>query len=101
MKKVLFIAAVAIVSLASCKKDRTCTCTTTSTLSGATAKPATVTDYPKSKKSAAKPACAAGVSANANALGRRLIWSETEHFDAVAGPPAVPAYTETTTCELK
>jgi hypothetical protein len=31
MKKVLLIAAVAVVSFASCKKDRTCTCTTTTT----------------------------------------------------------------------
>ena len=31
MKKVLFIAVVAVAFLASCNKDRTCTCTTTET----------------------------------------------------------------------
>ena len=36
MKKVLFIAIVAVASLASCKKDHTCTCTDTSTQPGYT-----------------------------------------------------------------
>jgi len=93
MKKVLFIAAVAVVSLASCKKDRTCTCTTTSTQAGSTTT-TKVTDYPKSKKSAARAACAI----SANALGRRQIFTETTHTDAVG---TMPAYTTTETCVLK
>ena len=96
MKKVLFIAVLAVVSLASCKKDRTCTCTTTSTLAGSTTT-TTVVDYPKSSKAAAKNACAV----SANVMGRRQVWSTVTHTDAVAGPPAIPAYTTTKTCELK
>jgi len=93
MKKVLFIAILAVISLASCKKDRTCTCTTTSTAAGSTTT-TVVTDYPKSKKSAAKMACAI----SSNVLGRRQIWTKTDHHDAVG---ILPAYTTTETCVLK
>jgi hypothetical protein len=58
MKKVLFMAAVLVASLASCKKDHTCTCTTTTTGSGisVTGDPV-VMEYPKSKKAAARANC--------------------------------------------
>ncbi|MFY9309575.1 MAG: hypothetical protein WAQ28_11060 [Bacteroidia bacterium] len=74
-KNILFIAAISALSLASCKKDHTCTCTSTSTEPGSTTTTNvfTITD---AKKGDAKKACI----------------SSTE----VDG-----AYTETTTCELK
>lgn len=53
MKKVLFIAIVAVASLASCKKDRTCTCTTTT--SGGTVTDVTV--YHDVKKGDARQLC--------------------------------------------
>ena len=95
MKKVLFIAALAVIALVSCNKDRTCTCTTSSTQPGDSTI-VEVTDY-NGTKAAAKSACAL----SANAMGRRKIWSQTDHHDAVVGPPAVAAYTTTKTCELK
>lgn len=51
MKKVIFIAIVAMASLASCKKDRTCTCTT----AGSTT--ASVVTYTKAKKGDARSQC--------------------------------------------
>jgi hypothetical protein len=54
MKKVLFIAVVAVASLASCKKDRTCTCTD----AGGT----TVVTYTKAKKGDARAACLSSTS---------------------------------------
>ncbi len=54
MKKLLIVASIAIVSLASCKKDYTCTCTTSG--GGFTGTPS-VTTYPKAKKSAARANC--------------------------------------------
>jgi hypothetical protein len=50
MKKVIFIAVVAVASLASCKKDRTCTCTSAGGGSS-------VTTYTKAKKGDARAAC--------------------------------------------
>jgi hypothetical protein len=50
MKKVIFIAIVAVASLASCKKDRTCTCT--SSYGGSS-----VVTYTKAKKGDARAAC--------------------------------------------
>jgi hypothetical protein len=78
MKKVLFIAVVAVASLASCKKDRVCTCTSTSSLGG-TATTNTVT-YTEAKKG----------DARANCLSK----TEAETFGSTS-------YTVTTTCELK
>jgi hypothetical protein len=49
MKKVIFIAIVAVASLASCKKDRTCTCTSAGYSS--------VTTFTKAKKGDARAAC--------------------------------------------
>ena len=54
MKKVLFIAVVAVASLASCKKDRVCTCTTTPASGTATTD---VTTYYKVKKGDARLMC--------------------------------------------
>ncbi|HEX8516098.1 MAG TPA: hypothetical protein VF868_07850 [Bacteroidia bacterium] len=51
MKKVIFIAIVAVASLASCKKDRVCTCTSTGSST------ASVKTYTKAKKSDARAAC--------------------------------------------
>ncbi|MDF2436862.1 MAG: hypothetical protein K0Q95_1238 [Bacteroidota bacterium] len=56
MKKVIFIAIVAVASLASCKKDRVCTCT-----SGGTAYTKTFT---KAKKADARAACLSTTSAS-------------------------------------
>lgn len=76
MKKVLlFGAVVAAFTFASCSKDRTCTCTTTSTVPGSTA----VTDiftFTKAKKADARYFC----------------MSETS---------TTGGYTVTKTCELK
>jgi hypothetical protein len=49
MKKVIFIAIVAVASLASCKKDRVCTCTTGSYTS--------IVTYTDAKKGDARAAC--------------------------------------------
>lgn len=54
MKKVLFMAAVIVASLASCKKDHTCTCTSSNSFG--TGDPE-VTVYPKSTKGAARSKC--------------------------------------------
>lgn len=56
MKKVLLIAAVAGLAMASCRKDRTCTCTETSDAPGFVAD-TYVTTYKDIKKKDAKKAC--------------------------------------------
>ncbi len=56
MKKVIFIAVLAVASLASCKKDRTCTCTDTSTQPGYVST-TNVTTYTEAKKADARAAC--------------------------------------------
>ena len=63
MKKVLFIAVLAVASLASCKKDRTCTCTSTSTdpTSVSSTQVFTIVD---AKKGDAKKACITSTSVN-------------------------------------
>ncbi len=56
MKKIiLFVAVVSAISFASCKKDRTCTCS--STTNGVSDGPATVTVYTKAKKGDARSQC--------------------------------------------
>lgn len=55
MKKVLLVAAVVVVGLASCKKDYTCTCTTTG--NGVTA---SVSSTTKATKKDAKSSCESG-----------------------------------------
>ncbi len=75
MKKSIFIAIVAVASLASCKKDRTCTCTSTSTAPGYTGGVQVYTII-KAKKGDAKKNC-------------------ISHTSTTAG------YTYTNTCSLK
>jgi hypothetical protein len=53
MKKVIFIAFVAVAALTSCKKDRTCTCTTVAGSYTDTQ----VTTYTAAKKADARAAC--------------------------------------------
>ncbi|MFY9309576.1 MAG: hypothetical protein WAQ28_11065 [Bacteroidia bacterium] len=78
MKKgLLFIAVVSAFSFASCKKDRTCTCTLTSDAPGATPTTTMVT-YTDAKKGDARAAC----------------YSAKQ---AITGT----SYTYTKTCELK
>jgi hypothetical protein len=74
-KTVLFIAVLSAFSLASCKKDHTCTCVTTSTIPGSIST-TDVKTYTKSKKEDARAAC---VSTSVTYLG----------------------YTTTNTCTLK
>jgi hypothetical protein len=58
MKKIfLFVAVASAFSLASCKKDRTCTCTTTGNSGGVAASFTTVSTLNKVKKGDAKKAC--------------------------------------------
>jgi hypothetical protein len=64
MKKVLFIAVVAVASLASCKKDRTCTCTYT--YSDGSPTNTSVVTYTEAKKGDAKKACVSGYSVDTN-----------------------------------
>ncbi|MFK7783985.1 MAG: hypothetical protein AB8B56_02655 [Crocinitomicaceae bacterium] len=59
MKKVLFVGAFALLSLASCKKDYTCECTT-SVAGISTSASATINDT----KSNAEEACEAGSSSS-------------------------------------
>ncbi len=94
MKKVLFIAVVAVASLASCKKDRTCTCTTT--FSNGTKTQTDITDYPKSSKKAAVRNCA--IEVNNDRMMQKPLWTKIDHIEAVG---TNPAYTKTKTCELK
>jgi len=56
MKKVLLIAAVASLAMVSCKKDRTCECTSSSTIPGSTSETTKYTVYDVSKGTA-KRAC--------------------------------------------
>lgn len=55
MKKGLLFVAVIAASLVSCKKDRTCTCS--STVNGVSTGAATVTTYTKATKGAARANC--------------------------------------------
>ena len=56
MKKIIFISIVALGSLASCKKDHTCTCT------DSTSSAATIVTYTKCKKSDARSQCLSSVT---------------------------------------
>ena len=61
MKKVLlFVAVVTAASFASCKKDHTCTCTTT--YSGSTITTTDITTFPSSTKKAASANCLSSTS---------------------------------------
>ena len=83
MKKVFIIASVALVSLASCKKDRTCTCTT---VSGGNTH-VVATKMHKVKKGDAREACS-------------LQGSITTTTDSGSGYN-VSSTSDDTTCELK
>ena len=61
MKKILFISMIALVSFASCKKDRTCTCTDSSTEPGYVST-TSITTYTEAKKGDARAACLSGTS---------------------------------------
>lgn len=74
-KTALFIAVISALSLASCKKDHTCTCTNTSTAPGSTPTTQTITIV-DAKKGDAKKRCITRTTVNG-------------------------AYTDTETCELK
>ena len=73
MKKLLFVAAVAAISFASCKKDTTCTCTRTDadTAPGYTAPPAetTVTTNKGVKKTDAALWCGSTTNTNPYVVG--------------------------------
>lgn len=73
MKKVLFIAAVAVASLASCKKDRVCTCTSTTTSTGGgttiVTSDASQVTYTKAKKGDARSACLSYTTTNTSTYG--------------------------------
>jgi hypothetical protein len=60
MKKIAFIAIIALAGLASCKKDRTCTCVTTR--SGSSGAETEVTTYSGVTKKSAKATCTSGTS---------------------------------------
>lgn len=61
MKKALFIATIGAISLASCKKDRTCTCTSSSTVPGSVTSTQVYT-ITEAKKSDAKKICITSTS---------------------------------------
>ena len=67
MKKLLFIAAVALASLASCKKDYTCTCNTT--FNGVADPNPNVTTIVGVSKSTAEANCASYSATETNSLG--------------------------------
>jgi hypothetical protein len=77
MKKLILpIAAIALLSFASCKKDHTCTCTDSSDAPGYVAGDPQITTYTEAKKADARAACMS--------------------YSVVSNN-----YTYTTTCELK
>lgn len=78
MKKLLFVAAIAAFSLASCTKDLTCTCTRVDVPAPTTPNSPVVTSYKGVKKADAALACTGGST-------------------AVSGT----GWSSTTTCELK
>ena len=97
MKKVLFIVIIAVASLASCKKDRTCTCTQnddmTTTQTGGTGSN-TTSSYTylmtAAKKSDAKKACVSSSK------------TDVQNFPSSFGSAAYSETTVTTTsCSLK
>jgi hypothetical protein len=80
MKKIILLVAVLVLTITSCRKDRTCTCTDTSNEPGYVST-TSVQTYGSAKKKDAKNAC------------QSYSYKETT---AGADP-----YTYTTTCELK
>lgn len=74
MKKVLFIAVVAVASLASCKKDRTCTCTTTT--AGGTVTEVTVIH--EAKKGEARENCLGSQTTTTYSTGGSTVGNDTK-----------------------
>lgn len=76
MKKVLlFVAVVSAFSFASCKKDRTCTCVSTSTIPGSTSS-TDVKTYTDAKKADARAACLS-TSGTYDFGGTSYVWTST------------------------
>ena len=79
MKKViLFVAVISAFSFASCKKDRTCTCT--STTNGVAHTTPNVTVYTKARKTDARANCLSGTSTDTYNNGNTtvtntLVWT--------------------------
>ncbi len=73
MKKVIFIGLVAVASLASCKKERDCTCTSSSTQPGYVGTTSTTT-YKDAKKGDARAAC---MSVTYNPTGSSYSYTQT------------------------
>ena len=93
MKKLFFIAAVAVISLASCSKNRTCTCTSsTSNPSLTTQAPAstTVTTYDKVKKTDAELWCGSSTTSDPQT-----------GISPITGQQYTYIVTTTNTCTLK
>jgi len=83
-KSMIILAALVAVSFASCKKDRTCTCTTVSTEPSYTSKPGVIV-YLKSKKHDARQNC----------------MSEKYDYTTGSATGLLATYTMTRTCTLK
>ncbi|MDP2385060.1 MAG: hypothetical protein Q8M29_01695 [Bacteroidota bacterium] len=84
MKKItLLVAVAAMFVFASCKKDYSCSCTSTSSLAGSTADPAHVTVHKDVKKVQAGAAC-----------------HNTESAESYTSGGTTTNYTVTTTCTL-
>lgn len=88
MKKITFFA-LAVIALASCSKDNTCTCTTTTDIAGSKPSTSTVV-YTDSKKGDARGAC----------LSSTMSDTYTS-YDPITYAPIEVAYTATTACDLK
>jgi hypothetical protein len=93
MKKLLFIAAVAVISLASCSKNRTCTCTSTTNDPSQTTQAAAATNtttYVKVKKTDAELWC-----------GSSTDTQPRTGISPVTGAAYTYIVTTTSTCTLK
>ena len=81
MKKIIILAAsFSLLGLASCKKERTCTCTSTYTSSSGnvTTDQPIVTTYKKIKKSDAKDLCSSSTSESTYTSGSNTSTSKSE-----------------------
>ncbi len=83
-KTALFVAVIAALSLASCKKDRTCTCTTVESDGTNSTTSTQVYTVKDAKKGDAKKMCIDQTSSNTTTFGGMSV-----------------TYTQTRTCELK
>ena len=60
MKRIMFVLAIGIVGISSCKKDYTCTCTTTTVIGGSTITTPSVRIIPDATQAQAQTICIAG-----------------------------------------